>query len=79
MTIATFDTHKAVKALIGAGIGEREAEAITDTVRDAVAESVATKADLAGLEVRLTRLVLGTAVVIVAANAALTVALPKLL
>ena len=49
-----FDTHEAVKALSEAGLNERQAEAITATVRDAVAEGVATKADLAALEARLT-------------------------
>ncbi len=46
MPSATFDTHAAVKALTKAGIGQAEAEAITDTVRDAVIEGVTTKADL---------------------------------
>ena len=61
MPSATFDTHEAVKALSEAGLNERQAEAITATVRDAVTEGVATKADiadvradLAALEARLT-------------------------
>ena len=36
MPSATFDTHEAVKALSEAGLNERQAEAITATVRDAV-------------------------------------------
>ena len=46
MTVAIFDTHAAVKALTKAGVDPAHAEAITDTVRDAVTEGVATKADL---------------------------------
>jgi hypothetical protein len=76
---ATFDTHAAVKALTGAGLGEREAEAITDTVREAVAGGVATKVDLAGLEVRMTVRLYGGLIAVVVANTGLTVALLKLL
>ena len=71
MPSATFDTHAAVKALTKAGLGEREAEAITETVRDARTADLAhlaTKADLYKV-----------AFAIVAANVALTVALLKLL
>ena len=46
MNTATFDTHAAVKALTRAGVATEHAEAITDTVRVAVSEGVATKADL---------------------------------
>ena len=46
MNTATFDTHAAVKALTRAGVAAEQAEAITDTVRVAVSEGVATKADL---------------------------------
>lgn len=54
MTAATFDTHAAVKALTDAGFNAKQAETITDTVRDAVAEGGATKADIAGLHQALT-------------------------
>lgn len=50
MSALAFDTHAAVKALTGAGFDDAQAEAITDTVRGAVTESVATKADIARLE-----------------------------
>ncbi len=77
MPSATFDTHEAVKRLTDAGIGE--AEAITATMRDAVAEGVATKADLraelAALESRLTIRMAA----FVLAGAGLTIALLKLL
>ena len=49
MPVATFDTHAAVKALTKAGVDPAHAEAITDTMRDAVTEGVATKADLKDL------------------------------
>ncbi len=42
-----FDTLKATKLLKESGFGEIQAEAVVSTVRDAVAENVATKADLA--------------------------------
>ena len=50
MASATFDTLHAAKALTAAGFAAPQAEAITDTIREAFTESVATKADLAGLE-----------------------------
>ena len=56
MTAATFDTHAAVKALTDAGFNAKQAETITDTVRDAVAEGGATKSDIAGLEAKITAL-----------------------
>ena len=42
-----FDTLKATKLLKESGFDETQAEAVVSTVRDAVAENVATKADLA--------------------------------
>ena len=55
MASATFDTLHAAKALTAAGstgplLEAQQAEAITDTIREAFTESVATKADIAGLE-----------------------------
>ena len=44
MATATFDTLHAAKALTAAGFEAQQAEAITDTIRDAFTESVATKA-----------------------------------
>lgn len=75
MSVTTFDTLKAVKALTGAGMEAAHAEAIADTMREAVSEGVATKADLANLETRLTIRLYGAAAAIVAA----VVALVKLL
>ena len=54
MTVATFDTYAAAKALREAGFDEAQAEAAVTMVRDAVTGGVATKADLAALETRLT-------------------------
>ena len=83
MSATTFDTHAAVKALTRAGVATEQAEAITDTVRVAVSEGVATKTDIAdmrtdiaaldakiaALETRLTArmVVLGGAIVAVMA------------
>ena len=52
MPACAFDTLKAADALIAAGIDSPHARAITETVRGAVTEGVATKADLANLESR---------------------------
>ena len=49
MASATFDTLHAAKALTAAGFEAQQAEAITDTIREAFTESVATKADIAEL------------------------------
>ena len=49
MTASTFDTHAAVIALRNAGIEERHAEAIVNTVRESASADrgeLATKADL---------------------------------
>ena len=53
MSIAAFDTHAAVTALREAGFDERQAEGVVATVRDAVAEGVATRADVARLESKM--------------------------
>ena len=53
MASATFDTLHAAKALTAAGFEAQQAEAITDTIREAFTESVATKADIAAMETRV--------------------------
>ena len=78
MAATTFDTHAAVKALMHAGLAPAHAEAITDTVRAAIAEGVATKADLAALENRMLKAAIGIVVATVVANAGVTFALLKL-
>jgi len=50
MATVTFDTHKFVKTLEGAGISEPQAEAISTAVREShEATDVATKGDIAEL------------------------------
>ncbi len=53
MASATFDTLHAAKALTAAGFEAQQAEAITNTIREAFTESVATKADIADLRAEL--------------------------
>ena len=70
MSTATFDTYTAAKRLRDAGFDEDQAEAAVSMVRDAVGadrEQLATKADLAALEARLTWRLVGIAAAIVAA------------
>ena len=70
MNTATFDTYAAAKRLRDAGFDEDQAEAAVSMVRDAVGadrEQLATKADLAALEARLTWRLVGIAAAIVAA------------
>ena len=52
MTLA-FDTLKAVKALRNAGFDEAQAEAVVETVGDAMVGNVASKTDLQQTEARL--------------------------
>ena len=47
--MSTFDTLHAAKTLAQAGFAPPQAEAITDTIRAAFTDSVATKADIAEL------------------------------
>ena len=49
MSVATFDTLAAVRNLEKAGMGTSQAEAVTETIRVAVFQGVATKEDLAEL------------------------------
>ena len=70
MSAGAFDTHAAVKTLREAGADEAMAEAIVNTASAAAGadrEQLATKADLAALEVRLTWRLVGLAAAIVAA------------
>lgn len=76
MTVATFDTHAAVKALTKAGVDPAHAEAITDTVRDAVTEGVATKADLKAELAAVERRMMLAMVALIGAAVALLKLLP---
>jgi len=53
MTELPFDTMAAVRRLRNAGLDERQAEAITETVRDGITGGVTTRADLTRLETEL--------------------------
>ena len=56
MASTTFDTLTAVRDLEAAGVDRRQAEAIAGTVRQAInadRDTLATQADLAGLESRI--------------------------
>ena len=46
MSALAFDTHKAVTALQQAGFEETQAEAVVNTMGEALGGNVATKADL---------------------------------
>lgn len=52
--MAAFDTLRAVDALTRAGLDGKQARAIVETMTDSMHENLATKADLAALELRLT-------------------------
>ena len=45
MDTATFDTHQAVKAIIGSGLDDTQAEAIVTTIHKAMHQGLATKSD----------------------------------
>jgi len=56
MTATTFDTLSAADKLCAAGVGDVQARAIVDSIRDAQATGIqhlATKADIAELEGRI--------------------------
>ena len=53
MSDIPFDTMAAVRRLRETGLDEKQAEAITATVRDGVTGGVATKADVEKLEAEL--------------------------
>ncbi len=75
-----FDTLAAARKLKAAGVGPEQAEATAEAIASAVGSGqLATKADLAALETRLTVRFYGVAIGIVATQTALTVALVKLL
>ena len=51
--MSTFDTLHAAKTLTQAGFAPPQAEAITDTIRAAFTDSVATKTDIAELRAEI--------------------------
>ena len=56
MAAFAFDTHKAVRTLADAGMEEPVAEAVVETMNGAVADSVATKADVADVKTDIVKL-----------------------
>lgn len=63
--ISTLDTHELVKDLKASGFTDEQAEAVTRAlrlVRDLDLSNVATKTDLAQLELRLVKWVIGVGV-----------------
>ena len=83
MTSAAFDTLKAVETLREAGVEEAHAKAIAITMRDAVTEGVATKADLraavAELKADMIKAGIGIVVAVLLANVGVTFAVVRLL
>ena len=79
MTVATFDTHAAVRAMEKAGLESAQAEAVTDAIRSAVSEGVATKADIANLRADLYRALYTVGAALLAAQVAAVFALLRLL
>ena len=53
MSALAFDTYKAVAALKQAGFEEAQAEAVVNTMGEALGGNVATKADLAAVQAKL--------------------------
>ena len=75
MTTATFDTLATARKLQESGLDATQAEAVTEAIRAAVTQGVATKADLEKLRADLTwRMVL-----VVGALLALATAIDRLL
>jgi predicted nucleic acid-binding Zn-ribbon protein len=56
MAALAFDTHKAVTALKQAGFAEPQAEAVVNTMGEALGGTVATKADMAELRAEMAAL-----------------------
>lgn len=62
MNDTTFDTLTTARDLQDAGVERRQAEAITAAMRQAVTQGVATKTDIARLEVTMLRIAIGTVI-----------------
>lgn len=78
MTAALFDTLEATDVLTAAGIDERRVRALTETVRRAVPDGLATEADPVEIKTELEVDILKAAIAIVVAQTALTAGLLKL-
>lgn len=70
MTTITFDTLKFVETLKAGNFSDEQAKALTSALKEAQEarlEDLATKNDLASLELRLIKWMVGTAGIIIAA------------
>ena len=79
MAEAAFDTLAAARALKNAGVKSEHAEAIANAVREAAnagREELATKSDLAALELRLTNKLYAVAIGIVGVTIAAVKLIP---
>jgi len=77
MTTSTFDTLTAARELEAAGVERRQAEAHAAALRNAVDSTrsdLATKADLAALEIRLVKWAIGLALGVAGLTAAVVLA-----
>lgn len=71
-----MDTLAYAKKLRAAGVPEQQAEAFAEALKDAAADSLATKADLLAMETRLMRFLYVQAIAIVGFVVALIKLLP---
>ena len=55
-----YDTHRCIKRITKTGVSEDSAEAIIGSVTELIETNIATKADLALLESRLIKWIVGT-------------------
>ena len=78
MPVAAFDTLSIVRKLTDAGFERDKAEAVADAVGGAMADTVATKADVEVAAEKLRADMLKAAIGIVFANAGLTFAIIKI-
>lgn len=78
MQAIAFDTHKSVKKLEQSGFSRTQAEAVTEVLNDAATSTLATKADLKDLELRLYKYLGGLLIAHAIGTSALTVALLQL-
>lgn len=79
MRSLVLDTNAQVKELEQSGLSRAQAEAVTEVLNDVATTSLATKADLKDLEMRLYKYFGGILIAHAVGTAALTVALLQLL
>ncbi|CDQ10641.1 conserved protein of unknown function [Acidithiobacillus ferrivorans] len=76
-----FNTDRYRRTLVASGVEEKQAEAMTDALSDAIGESVATKYDLElvkkGMQITLYKVITAQTLVLVGAMAAIVFAAIK--